>query len=65
MAVIAAFAGERPGSCMIAVPSLIVEVCDPTHASGVTASLPQDSAVQIESYPSRSTSAIFSMSTRP
>ena len=49
MAVMAALAGERPGSCMMPVPSLIVDVWLPTHASGVTASLPQDSAVQIES----------------
>ena len=44
IAVIAVFAGERPGSCMIAVPSLIVFVCAPIHASGLTASEPQASA---------------------
>ena len=49
IAVMAAFAGDRPGSCMIPVQSLIFEVWLPTQARGVTASLPQDSAVQIES----------------
>ena len=34
---------------MIAVPSLIVEVCAPSHASGVTASTPHASAAQAES----------------
>ena len=48
-AVIAAFAGERPGSCMIAVPSFNVVVCAPSHASGVIASTPHASAAHAES----------------
>ena len=48
-AVIAAFAGERPGSCMIAVPSFSVVVCAPSHASGVIASTPHASAAHAES----------------
>jgi hypothetical protein len=48
IAVIAVFAGERPGSCMIPVPSLIVFVCAPIQASGETASEPHASAVHTE-----------------
>jgi hypothetical protein len=49
MAVIAVQAGERPGSCMIDVPSLIFLVLAPSHASGETASEPYASAVHTES----------------
>ena len=49
IAVIAVFAGERPGSCMIAVPRRIFFVCAAIHASGETASEPHASAVQTES----------------
>ena len=45
----AVLAGERPGSCMIAVPSFSVVVSAPSHASGVTASVPHASAAQAES----------------
>ena len=34
IAVIAVFAGERAGSCMMAVPRRIFVVCAPIHASG-------------------------------
>jgi hypothetical protein len=40
---------------MMFVPRRIFEVVDPHHASGDTASLPQLSAVNTESYPSAST----------
>ena len=43
-AVMAAFAGDRPGSCMIAVPGPIVDVSAPSQASGVIASTPHASA---------------------
>ena len=49
-------AGERADSWQIDVPSLIFDVADPHHASGVSASDPYASAVQNESYPSRSAS---------
>jgi hypothetical protein len=49
IAVMAVLAGERPGSCMIAVPSLILLVCAPIQARGLTASEPQASAVHTES----------------
>ena len=62
MAVIAVFAGERPGSCMMAVPSLIFFVCAPIHARGLTASEPQASAVHTESKPQRSASWMRFMS---
>ena len=47
-------AGERPGSCMIAVPRWSLEVCPPIQASGVTASEPYASAVHTEWKPSAS-----------
>ncbi len=40
MAVIAVIAGVRAGICMIAVPSWILLVRAPIHASGTTASEP-------------------------
>ena len=46
--------------CTIDVPRRMVEVCDPHHASGPNASLPQDSAVNTVSNPSRSASRIRS-----
>ncbi len=55
-AVIAVFAGVRPGICMIAEPSLILSVSAPSHESTVTQSVPQASAAHAESYPSRSAS---------
>ena len=48
-AVIAVFAGVRPGICMIAEPTLIRLVDAASHASTVTASVPQASAAQTES----------------
>jgi hypothetical protein len=62
IAVIAVLAGERPGSCMIAVPSRIFFVCAPIHARGDTASLPHASAVHTESNPSCSASWMRFMS---
>jgi hypothetical protein len=53
-------AGWRALICTIAVPSRSFEVCEPHHASGVRQSEPYASAVQIESYPSRSASRIVS-----
>ena len=52
--------GVRADICMIAVPSLSVVVLAPHHASGVSASEPYASAVQIELNPSRSASTIAS-----
>ena len=37
---IAAAAGARAGTCMIAAPSLIVSVCGTSHASTLTTSEP-------------------------
>ena len=48
-AVIAVFAGERPGICMIALPSLILSVVAPSHARTVTQSVPHASAAHAES----------------
>ena len=48
-AVIAVFAGVRPGICMIALPSLILVVVAPSHARTLTQSVPQASAAQAES----------------
>ena len=62
IAVIAVLAGERPGSCMMAVPSLIFFVCAPIHASGLTASEPHASAVHTEWKPAFSASWIRFMS---
>ena len=64
IAAIAAAAGWRADICMIAVPSRTFLVCDPHHASGVSASDPYASAVQIESNPSRSASATDSAAPR-
>ena len=58
---IAVIAGWRADICVIAVPSLSVFVCEPHQASGVSPSEPYASAVQIESKPSRSASAIDSV----
>ena len=44
-----AFAGVRPGICMIAEPILIVVVVAAIHASTLTASVPQASAAHAES----------------
>ncbi len=55
-AVIAVFAGERPGICMIAEPSLIRSVCAASQPRTLTASVPHASATQTESKPSRSAS---------
>jgi hypothetical protein len=56
-AVIAVFAGVRPGICRIAAPSSIRLVRAPIHASTVTASVPQASAAQTEAKPSCSASS--------
>ncbi len=61
IAAIAAVAGVRADICMIAVPSLSVVVLAPHQASGVSASEPYASAVQIELNPSRSASTIASV----
>ena len=61
MADIAVIAGWRADICVIAVPSLSDEVCCPHQASGVRPSEPYASAVQIESKPSFSASAIASV----
>jgi len=58
---IAVIAGWRADICVIAVPSLSVDVCAPHHASGVRPSEPYASAVQIESKPSFSASPIESV----
>ena len=56
IAAIAVAAGVRALICTIAVPSRMLLVCEPHHASGVRASLPYASAVQAEVKPSRSAS---------
>ena len=48
-AVIAVFAGVRPGICMIALPSLIRSVVAPSQASTLTQSVPHASAAHAES----------------
>jgi hypothetical protein len=48
-AAIAVAAGVLAASCRIEVPSLTLVVIAPHHASGVSASEPHASAVQIES----------------
>ena len=48
-AVMAAFAGVRPGICMIAEPTLIRLVEAAIQASTLTASVPQASDAQAES----------------
>jgi hypothetical protein len=60
IAAIAVAAGWRADIWTIAVPSLIRSVDAPHHASGVRQSDPYASAVQTESKPSRSASAIVS-----
>ena len=45
----AAFAGVRPGICMIAEPTLIREVVAASQERTVTASVPHASAAQAES----------------
>jgi hypothetical protein len=57
----AVMAGWRADICVIAVPSFRDEVCAPHQASGVRPSEPYASAVQIESKPSFSASAIVSV----
>jgi|GEM_PF-3079280 len=56
IAVIAAMAGLRAGICMIAVPTLILDVRARSHEALVTASVPQASDVQAESKPRSSAS---------
>ncbi len=48
-AVIAVFAGVRPGICMIALPSLMRSVVAPSQERTVMQSVPQASAAQAES----------------
>ena len=60
IAAIAVAAGWRADICTIAVPSFRRSVEAPHHASGVRQSEPYASAVQMESKPSRSASAIAS-----
>ena len=62
IAVMAVLAGVRAGICMMPVPSLMRVVCAPIQASGETASEPQASADQMESYPSASASLMRSIS---
>jgi hypothetical protein len=57
IAAMAVAAGVRALICTIDVPSRIVDVVAPHHASGVSASEPYASAVHTESNPSRSASA--------
>ena len=59
-AAIAVAVGRRALICMIAVPSFTFCVAEPHQASGVSASEPYASAVQIESKPSSSAAAIAS-----
>ena len=51
---IAAAAGARAGTCMIAPPSLIVSVWGASQARTLTTSEPYDSATHTESNPRRS-----------
>src|SRR3970282_163687 len=60
-AVIAVFAGVRPGICMIAEPSFIRSVVAPSQESTVTQSVPQASAAHAESYPRRSASCAMAI----
>ena len=57
IAVIAVIAGVRAGICMIAVPTLILDVRASTQAAGVTASEPYASELQTESKPNASASS--------
>jgi hypothetical protein len=61
MADIAVMAGWRADICVIAVPSLTRSVAEPHQASGVRPSEPYASAVQIDSKPSFSASAMASV----
>ena len=61
IAAIAVAAGWRADICVIAVPSRTRSVAAPHHASGVSPSEPYASAVQIESNPRRSASAMVSV----
>jgi hypothetical protein len=58
---IAVIAGWRADICVIAVPSFRFDVDAPHHASGVRPSDPYASALQMESKPSFSASAIVSV----
>ena len=60
IAAIAVAVGVRAEIWAMFVPSRIVFVCEPHQASGEIASLPHDSAVKAESYPSDSTIRIVS-----
>src|SRR6266545_2899533 len=51
---IAAAAGARAGTCMIAPPSWMVSVCGASHDRTLTTSDPYDSATQTESKPAPS-----------
>ena len=62
---IAAAAGGRAGTCMIAAPSLIVSVCGASQASTLTTSEPYDSAAQTDSKPSRSAALTASTASSP
>jgi hypothetical protein len=57
----AAAAGVRAEICMMFVPSLMVVVLAPHHASGVRQSDPYASEVHTESKPRRSASASVSV----
>ena len=57
----AAFAGVRPGICMIAEPTFNVVVVAASQDSTVTQSVPHASAAHAESNPSRSASCAFAI----
>src|SRR5919206_2473213 len=62
---IAAAAGGRAGTCMIAAPRLIVSVCAASHASTETTSDPYDSATHTDSNPSPSAKRTSSAASCP
>ena len=62
---IAAAAGGRAGTCMIAAPSLIVVVCGASQARIDTTSEPYDSAAQTESKPAASAARTSSTASSP
>ncbi len=62
---IAAAAGARAGTCMIAAPSWIVSVWGASQASTLTTSDPYDSAAQAESNPARSAARTASTASSP
>ncbi len=62
---IAAAAGARAGTCMIAPPSWIVSVWGASQASTLTTSEPYDSATQTESKPARSAARTASTASSP